>query len=313
MPVPDFQTLMLPVLKLIASGHATIPQCVPALRDEFGISEEDAATLLPSGKQTILSNRAHWARQYLSQAGLVRAVKRGHYELTEDGSRLLASQPSRIDKQKLLEFPLFQEWVRNSGRSNSDSDPEVELSPKAALAQDATPEDTIEAAHRLLNDALADELLGLMASMEPIRFEQLILDLLGAMGYGSGALGKRMKTSVTGDGGIDGIIHEDALGLDAVYIQAKRYAPDKRISRPAIQQFVGSLTGEGATKGVFVTTSDFSPEARNYLTKVQHRIVLINGRELARLMIRHELGVRTRSVYAVKSVDEDYFAQSDGV
>lgn len=145
--------------------------------------------------------------------------------------------------------------------------------------------------------------------MNPIRFERLILDLLTAMGYGKGDLTNGHMTKGSGDGGIDGIIYEDALGLDAVYIQAKRYAPENKVSRPAIQQFIGSLNGEGATKGVFVTTSDFSAEAKGFLGKVQHRVVLINGQELARLMIRYNIGVRPRTPYVIKSVDEDYFGE----
>ncbi|MCC6007073.1 MAG: restriction endonuclease [Rhodobacteraceae bacterium] len=313
MAVPDFQTLMLPVLRLIASGHETIPRCLPSLIDEFSISPEEAGALLPSGKQTVLANRAHWARNYMSQAGLVRPIRRGHYELTNEGRALLATQPKRIDKETLLGFPQFREWISRSNLRIDQPEP-LPGGPHAAISVDeTTPEARIEEAHELLNNALADELLSLMQEMDPVRFEQLILDLLGAMGYGSGDVGKRMTTKATGDGGIDGIIHGDALGLDAVYIQAKRYAAENRISRPAIQQFVGSLTGEGATKGVFVTTSDFSGEARAYLTKVQHRIVLINGRELARMMILHGVGVRARRVYAVKSVDEDYFADPAGL
>jgi restriction system protein len=170
----------------------------------------------------------------------------------------------------------------------------------------------MEQAARELTSTLAADILSLVQTIDPKRFEQVVLDLLKAMGYGAGSLGSQQMTKASGDGGIDGIIHEDALGLDAVYIQAKRYASDIRVGRPAIQQFIGSLTGEGATKGVFVTTSDFSREARDYLTKVQHRVVLINGTELASLMIRHGVGVRDRRTYVIRSVDEDYFADPEG-
>lgn len=166
----------------------------------------------------------------------------------------------------------------------------------------------MEAAFGLLEAALRDDLLALLHQLSPQRFEQVILDLLTAMGYGGGDATRGLTTKATGDGGVDGIIHEDALGLDAVYIQAKRYAPDNRIGRPDIQRFIGSLTGESATKGVFVTTSDFSREAREYLHRVQHRVVLINGQRLARLMIQHGVGVRVRRQYVIQSVDEDYFA-----
>lgn len=160
-----------------------------------------------------------------------------------------------------------------------------------------------------MDSAPIDDLLSQLQAIHPIRFERLILDLLTKMGYGAGNLANSHMTKTTGDGGIDGIINEDALGLDAVYIQAKRYAPDSRVGRPALQAFVGSLTGEGATKGVFVTTSDFSKDARDYLNKVQRRIVLVNGERLARLMIQHEVGVRARNMYVLRSVDEDYFSE----
>lgn len=185
----------------------------------------------------------------------------------------------------------------------------LELSAELTPIDDRqTPEDAIEAASGLLDAALRDELIALLYQLSPQRFEQVVLDLLSAMGYGGGDAARGLTTKTTGDGGIDGIIHEDALGLDAVYIQAKRYAAENRIGRPDIQRFIGSLTGEGATKGVFVTTSDFSREAKEYLHRVQHRVVLINGNRLARLMLQHGVGVRVRRSYVVQSVDEDYFA-----
>ena len=165
------------------------------------------------------------------------------------------------------------------------------------------------AAHKVVNAALRDDLLALLQSMSPTRFERLILDLLAAMGYGGGDLNNGRMTRATGDGGIDGVIDEDALGLDAVYIQAKRYDPSYKVGRPDLQRFVGSLTGEGATKGVFVTTSDFSRDATSYLERVQHRIRLINGQKLAGLMIQYGVGVRARSTYTIHSVDEDYFSE----
>jgi restriction system protein len=170
----------------------------------------------------------------------------------------------------------------------------------------------MEYASGLLNASLRDELLSILYQMSPQRFERVILDLLGAMGYGGGDLSRSMMTKTTGDGGVDGIIHEDALGLDAVYIQAKRYDVKNNIGRPDIQRFIGSLTGEGANKGVFVTTSDFSRDAVDYLQRVQHRVVLINGQRLARLMIQHGVGVRTRQTYLIQSVDEDYFSDELG-
>ncbi len=304
MTIPPYQELMLPMLRLVAEGHATIADCESHLRRQFSISDDEAAALLPSGKQTYLSNRAHWARSYLSQAGLVEAVKRGSYRISTLGKQLLATNPAAINNETLRQFPKFMEFVSRSQPKSLDPNA-IALQPTAPKFD--TPDDLIANAHSQIENALVTDLLEAVQALSPTRFEQLIVDLLLAMGYGGGdqSMGERIGKS--GDGGIDGIINEDALGLDAVYIQAKRYAPDNKVGRPALQAFVGSLTGEGANKGVFVTTSDFSKEARDYLTRVQHRIVLINGDRLARLMIAHEVGVRARKTYVLRSVDEDYF------
>jgi len=176
----------------------------------------------------------------------------------------------------------------------------------------ASPEELIQTAFAEIETALVEEVLERLHAMHPVRFERLILDLLKAMGYGAGNFGKHEMTKASGDGGIDGIIYEDALGLDAVYIQAKRWKKENKVTRPDLQGFVGSLTGEGATKGVFVTTSDFTRDAKEFLNRVQHRVVLINGELLARLMIRHGVGVRDRIAYVIRSVDEDYFADPEG-
>lgn len=293
------------MLRLVAAGHATIAECEPHLRQQFEISSEDAAALLPSGKQTYLSNRAHWARNYLSQAGLVEAVKRGHYRISPLGRDYLATNPATITSESLRQFPKFLDFIARSQPKLPDA---TDVAPPTSPPKLDTPEDLISNAFSQIENALASDLLEALQAMTPEQFEQLIVDLLLAMGYGGGdrSMGERIGKS--GDGGIDGIINEDALGLDAVYVQAKRFAPNSKVGRPALQAFVGSLTGEGASKGVFVTTSDFSREARDYLNKVQHRIVLINGDRLARLMIQHEVGVRARKAYVLRSIDEDYFS-----
>lgn len=314
MPIPDYETLMLPVLQLFAVGKQNVAECLPNLREQFDISDEEAEEMLPSGRQTLLSNRAHWARTYLAKAGLLTSPKRNLHVITDLGRKVLASNPDRLDNSVLSQFEEFTAWIDQSRAGDTEQPGEDSGAAKATpvdftpIDERQTPEDAMEAASGLLDAALRDELLSLLHQMSPQRFEQVILDLLTAMGYGGGDAARGLTTKTTGDGGIDGIIHEDALGLDAVYIQAKRYAPDNRIGRPDIQRFIGSLTGEGATKGVFVTTSDFSKEAREYLYRVQHRVVLINGQRLARLMIQHGVGVRVRQSYVIQSVDEDYFA-----
>lgn len=311
MPIPDYETMMLPVLKAFASGAKNVNDCLPELIKQFGISEEEVTELIPSGRVSVLANRAHWARTYMSKAGLLESPKRNLHVLTERGRKLLAENPSAINNVTLARFDGFEDW-RGSGNSKPKAGEAEQSSLAALLSPRVTPEEEIERAFREIQHSLEAEILDRLHVMHPVRFERLILDLLKAMGYGSGTFGKHEMTKTSGDGGIDGIIHEDALGLDAVYIQAKRYQAETKVGRPAIQQFIGSLTGEGATKGVFVTTSDFSGEARGYLAKVQHRVVLIGGRELARLMIRHGVGVRDRVAYVIRSVDEDYFADPEG-
>jgi len=297
---------MLPVLKLFASGAVSnVGDCIPHLRAEFSISEDEANELIPSGRITVLQSRTHWARTYLSKAGLLTSPKRNLHQITERGRQLLAENPARICSRDLDRYEGFALWRSPAIRDDSALDGE-ELTLNTDDRQ--TPEDAIASAAAILDSALIDELLSLLLEVTPQRFERIILDLLAAMGYGGGRIESGSMTPITGDGGIDGIINEDALGLDAVYVQAKRYAPGNKVSRPDIQRFIGSLTGEGATKGVFVTTSDFSREAREYIQKVQHRVVLIDGRRLASLMIEHEVGVRPRRKYIVRSIDEDYFA-----
>ena len=254
---------------------------------------------------TTFANRTHWARTYLSKAGLLHSPKRNQHLITDKGRKFLLTNPERIDIKKLKSFDEFNDWREAAKTLDSDGSLTGQL--PALPDNGQTPEDIMEAAHNTLNSALRDDILAMLKDVNPVRFERLILDLLSAMKYGGGDLSNARLTKSSGDGGIDGIINEDALGLDAVYIQAKRYAPDRTIGRPALQAFVGSLTDEGANKGVFVTTSDFSREARDYIDKVQHRIVLINGDRLARLMIQHEVGVRARKSYVLRSLDEDYF------
>lgn len=305
MAIPDYETLMLPVLTLFASGARNVSECLPAIKQQFAITDEEAEELLPSGRVTVLQSRTHWARTYLSKAGLLESPRRNLHVITQLGRDVLAGNPSTIDNRFLDQFGSFADWRKSAA---SDGETPGNQSAPVRIDDNQTPEDAMEAANKLLQSALRDELLGMLFDLSPQRFERVILDLLAAMGFGNGNLANGHMTKTTGDGGIDGIIYEDALGLDAVYIQAKRYAPDNKVSRPDIQRFVGSLSGEGATKGVFVTTSDFSREARDYVSRVQHRIVLINGDQFADLMLKHGVGVRVRATYAIRSIDEDYFA-----
>ncbi|MBL4767372.1 MAG: restriction endonuclease [Rhodobacteraceae bacterium] len=247
----------------------------------------------------------------MSKAGLIQTVKRNHHEITTTGLAFLASHPDKINYKSLTEFESFNKWVSASEQESLGSKgTSASEFTTLALPADKTPEDQIASSFSEIESVLADEIIEAVLSLSPARFERLVVDLLLAMGYGGGELERGLQTSLSGDGGIDGVINEDELGLDAVYIQAKRYAPENKVGRPALNAFVGSLTGEGANKGVFVTTSDFSREAREYVSRVQQRIVLINGDRLARLMISHEVGVRARKHYVLRSVDEDYFSDT---
>jgi restriction system protein len=311
MSIPTMGDFLLPCLRLLAGEAQSTRDCLPALKVEFGLTDDDMAEVLKSGTRTRVFDRADWAVFHLFKAGLVERPERGVYRASEAGRAWLASGKA-LNWKLIKEIPAHQAAMAEAADRSAGS--ETAVSPRESIAEtaDETPEDMIERAAKEAEAALGEDLLQRLYAMHPVRFERLILDLLKAMGYGAGSFGKHEMTKTTGDGGIDGIIHEDALGLDAVYIQAKRYHAETRVGRPAIQQFIGSLTGEGATKGVFVTTSDFSAEARGYLAKVQHRVVLIGGRELARLMIRHGVGVRDRVAYVIRSVDEDYFADPEG-
>lgn len=311
MPIPSMGEFLLPCLRLLAGEARNTRDCLPSLKMELHLTDDDMAEVLKSGTRTRVFDRADWAVFHLFKAGLVERPERGVYRASLEGRAWLAAGKP-LNWKIIKEIPAHQAAMAEAAERTTDADP-VKLDAKAVRdTADETPEDMIERAAKEAEAALAEDVLQRLYVMHPVRFERLILDLLKAMGYGSGTFGKHEMTKTSGDGGIDGIIHEDALGLDAVYIQAKRYQAETKVGRPAIQQFIGSLTGEGATKGVFVTTSDFSTEARGYLTKVQHRVVLIGGRELARLMIRHGVGVRDRIAYVIRSVDEDYFADPEG-
>jgi restriction system protein len=301
MTVPSMKDFFLPCLRLLSGTARNAKDCLPALQKEFGLTAAEMDEVIPSGVRTRVFDRADWAIFHLMKAGLVDRPKRGVYLTSDEGRKTLAAPGITLTL-----VGLKAKWA---DRAPSDFLPEFpDTLPSHTVTTDAPPEEMIAAAHAELDAALAEDILSQLQAINPIRFERLILDLLTKMGYGAGNLANSQMTKASGDGGIDGIINEDALGLDAVYIQAKRYAPDSKVGRPALQAFVGSLTGEGATKGVFVTTSDFSKEAREYLLKVQHRIVLVNGERLARLMIQHEVGVRARKTYVLRSVDEDYFS-----
>lgn len=296
---------MLPVLRIAAEGEVRISDVVKRLADEFDLSVEDRSQLLPSGGQTTFANRVHWAKFYLSKAGLVELPKRAHFRITEYGRQVLIAPPKRIDIKYLNSVPSFQKFREARGdKENGDTI----SSPTADMVTTLTPDEVMRNAHDQLEVALADELMQRIRSSTPAFFESLVVRLLVGMGYG-GSVTDISKALVggTGDGGVDGVIDQDPLGLDRIYVQAKRYADGNTVGASAIRDFFGSLDRFKATKGLFVTASAFSQSARDTAGQLSKRIVLIDGDQLTRLMIRHGVGCRIEETLYVKKVDEEFF------
>lgn len=300
--IPDFQTLMLPVLKIAASGEIKIGEAIEQLAKEFALSPDELVALLPSGRQTTFANRTHWAKSYLAKAGLVEATGRGRFKITPEGQQVLASSPSKINIRFLEQFPSFQDFRAHS-RSTVDQQDDDDTSDTTSLA----PDEAMRSAQQKLEEALGGELLDRIIAAPPEFFERAVVKLFSAMGYGSSVAEAARALGRSGDGGVDGVIDQDALGLDRVYVQAKRYALNNPVGAGAIRDFFGSLDRFKATKGLFVTTSTFTPSARETSEYLSKRIVLIDGIQLTKLMIRHEVGCRTEEVLFIKKLDEEFF------
>lgn len=301
MAVPDYQTLMLPVLELAAKQEMSVPLAEEEIAERFNLSDEERSQMLPSGRQRVLHNRVHWAKFYLAKAGLIESPKRGRFVATAAGHAVLACSPKSIDTKYLLTIPAFRDFYRSGAQSEPDGN--IAAHEPAAV----TPEEVIEAAYNGLRSALRAELLERILQNNPAFFEKVIVDLLVAMGYGGSHRSAAEQLGTSGDGGVDGVINEDLLGLDRIYLQAKRYAPGNAIGRPEVQAFTGSLVGLGASKGVFVTTSAFSSLAIEFAARIPQRVILIDGNRLSELMIEHGVGVRADRVLEFKRLDEDFF------
>jgi restriction system protein len=309
MSVPDFQTLMLPVLKQLAAGGEQPPAKVrEAVATALQLTPEDLGALLPSGRQTTFANRVAWALGYLKQAGLLESPRRGVYRLTDRGRTTLSDNVDRVDIQYLMRFPEFVAF-RTPG---TPTQPDVDLTLGSAKsdASSLTPDEQMRVGYARLRESLAAQVLERVRQVTPKFFEELVVDLLVAMGYGGSREDAAAVVGRSGDEGIDGIIKEDRLGLDAIYVQAKRWKDS--VGRPDIQRFAGALQGQRARKGVFITTSTYSADAKSYVTNLQTTIVLIDGKELAELMIDHGVGVSEADVLKVLKLDEDYFAEDLG-
>ncbi len=300
MAIPDFQSLMLPVLKESAAGEVRISDVVAVLGTKLGLTEAELSELLPSGKQTTFANRVNWAKSYLGKAGLIRLTKRAYFEISERGRAVLANPPPTINIKFLESFPEFKAF--REAAAASPATPQAEPTNFKGLA----PDEVIRSASDELQQALSAELLAKILASPPDFFERLVVQLLIAMGYGGSAVEAGRALGKSGDGGVDGVIDQDALGLDQIYVQAKRYT-DNKVSSGEIRDFFGSLDRFKANKGLFVTTSTFSPAAKETAEMLSKRIVLIDGLLLTRLMIRFDIGCRVEEVVYIKKLDEDFF------
>ena len=306
MAIPDYQTVMLPLLKFASDGQThTFREAVEHLAGEFGLSPQERSELLPSGRQALFTNRVGWASFYLKKAGLLeKKPHRGAFSVTARGREVIAHNPDRIDNEFLERFPEFVEFRNQSRRTRENGTVPV----TDATTQPAeTPEEALESAYQTIRQGLAQELLARVQACSPEFFERLVVELLVKMGYGGSRRDAGERIGQSGDGGIDGIIKEDRLGLDVIYIQAKRWQGS--VGRPEIQKFVGALQGQRARKGVFMTTSSFTGEATDYASRIDTKVVLLDGNAIANLMIDFDVGVAAGTPYIVKRIDSDYFEE----
>lgn len=297
---------MLPVLKISEDGSThRFRDSIELLADKFSLTDEERRELLPSGSQAVFDNRVGWARSYLKQAGLLDSPKRGFFQITPRGKELLDSGISRIDNSVLEQFEEFQDF---KNRKKKKEETESADSIESSIDSDQTPEDQIASAYRTIKAGIQKEILENIMNSSPAFFERLVIDLIVRMGYGGSRSDAGRAIGKSGDGGIDGIINEDKLGLDVIYIQAKRW--EGSVGRPEIQKFAGALQGQRARKGIFITTSNFSNQALEYVSMIESKIILIDGERLSALMFEHSVGVSTAGIYELKKIDSDYFEEN---
>ena len=306
MAVPDFQSLMLPVLKTVSDGKIyTMRSVIEKCADMLSLDDNDRKEMLPSGRQYKFDNRIHWAKKYLLESGLLESPERGRIKISKRGLDVLSEKPLKINIKYLERFPEYLRFrnISNKNRKIKDlnTEPNNEISEESIL----TPLETLERSFNEIQNSLASELLNIVREYSPYLFEKLVVDLLEAMGYGGFLKGAGEVTAKSSDEGIDGLIKEDKLGLDIIYIQAKRWK--NSVGRPEIQNFVGSLVGKQSSKGVFITTSGFTKGAYEYAEKIPQKVILIDGESLAKLMIEYDVGVSKSYEFIVKKIDYDYF------
>lgn len=298
MGIPEYQDLMGPLLHLAGDKERhSLREAIQQLADQFDLDEEERTKLLPSGTQPVFENRVGWAKTYLKKAGLLRYPERGSFEITERGLKVLERDPDRIDNDYLKRFEAFQEFRRASDSSGE---------PEEIEEEHKTPLEKLEDAHQALEDELKAEVLDELRRVDPTRFEHIVIDLLVAMGYGGSREDVGRNIGGSGDQGVDGLINEDRLGLDVLYVQAKRWS-DNKVGSREIRDFVGALEMKKAKKGVFITTTDFSQGAKEVANQIGKRVVLVDGETLATYMVEHNVGVIEADTYRVKELDFDYF------
>jgi restriction system protein len=307
MTVPDYQSLMLPVLKQSSHGEVRIGDVVENLSTELRLSEQDLAEMLPSGKQSTFANRVHWAKTYLKQAGLVEPTKRAHFKITARGNEVLKSGVTRIDVVYLQKFPEFNDFRERTSGDRRDEKQSNERAAEPTETALGTPDDQLLGLAHQINSSLGIELIDRILISTPAFFERVVVSLLLAMGYGGASKDAGKILGKSGDDGVDGVIDQDTLGLDRVYIQAKRYQLDSSIGPSAIRDFYGSLDMHKASKGLFVTTSSFTKSAVETAERLGKRIVLIDGQNLAHLLVKFNVGCRVHDVVEVKKIDEEFF------
>lgn len=306
MQIPDFQTIMLPFLKNLKDGNQqSINKMMEDLSTYFKLTEEDLSIRVPSGQMGLFRNRVGWTRSYLKNAGLISYPERGVYQITQTGQDFLKTNPKQLRMKELLQFPKYNEWRATFGQSNEIN----ESVSKTEKENTATPLEQLDATIKTLHEQLASDILDSLKENSPKYFEKFVLDLLQAMGYGGFSKDSAVVTGQTNDGGIDGIIYQDRLGLEAIYVQAKRFASGS-VGSPDIRNFIGSLALKGVTKGVFLTTSIFSQEAKkNASDSKQQKIILIDGLELTKLAIEYNVGVQIEKTIYLKRLDTDFFEE----
>ncbi len=301
MPVPDYQTFMLPLLKFAGDEKEhTSREAIDKLSDEFGLTKEERTELIPSGRTPRVNDRISWAATYLRKAQLLSSPARGRFQITQRGLDVLKQNPPRIDVHFLEQYDEFVEFRTRREKGDNQT-------PK--IGDEQTPDEVIDGAYQTLRQDLATEILETIINCSPAFFERLVVDVLVKMGYGGTRQDAGKAIGRSGDEGIDGIINEDRLGLDVIYLQAKKWDKDKSISRPEIQKFAGALQGQKAKKGIFITTSTFTREAKEFASRIDSKIILIDGVTLAQLMIDYNVGVNLVAAYELKRIDSDYFEE----